>query len=312
MAHVDIERFRTRPIITMLLIAMLVLGFLPATNTAAQGQRSLSIETHQCPPGYMGDQPEQHCFDNVAGAQFTVTVGDPATGDKTDLVTNENGGAWMYLPDDVAAVHVQGPPFYISTTGSEPRPILSVRCLDQDLHEVAGSGGNPGTTYTIDDLQGVRALICSWYIGADTGAVSPWQGGYGDNVPGVYPGDFVSIYGANSDYPSASLTFDGSAVPQDGAAIEITGLDDELEQHEEIEATLNGTVIYSGPSQFPNWYPGMQEPGTMCIQLPAAALVDGHNTLTISNLEPDANFGTPPYILLGETRLVDAADNACG
>ncbi len=304
MAHVPELRHRVHRFIPAFAISLLVLGFFPAASHA-QNARSLIIMTHQCPPGYVGDMPEQHCFDAAAGVQFTITIGDLATGNKTTIASGQDGSASLNL-DDASAVRIEGPAFFISTTGSEPRPVLSVQCLDDNQQPIAGTGDNPGRTYTLANVQGVRAITCNWYIGADTGPLSAWQGGYANNKAGVYPGDFVSLYGAKSKYPSASVSFNSADVPQGMTGLQVTGLDDEWPQHEKIEVSLNGTVIYSGPSTFPNWYPGMRQPGTMCFTLPPDLLVQGPNRLAISDREPDANFGTPPYVLVGATEFVDA------
>ena len=307
MAYVPAIRHRVHRLMPALLMSLLVLGQFPAASTNAQKARTLYIQTHQCPPGYAGDYPQQHCGDGVSGVQFGVTVGDLATGNKTTIVSGEDGRASLNL-EDAPAVRIEGPAFFISTNGPVPRTVLSVQCVDEYQKPIAGTGGNPGRIYTLADLDGARSITCDWYIGADTGPVSAWQGGYTNNKAGVYPGDFVSIYGQNSDYPSASVTFNSADVPKNMTGLLVTGLDDELPQHEKIEASLNGTVIFSGPSTFPNWFPGMKQPGTMCFKMSPDLLEQGGNQLVIINREPDANFGTPPYVLLGGTEFVDACE----
>lgn len=221
-------------------------------------------------------------------------------------ITCEAGFVSVTRQANKATRHWRGIVFFISTNGPVPRPELSVQCVDEYRQPIAGTGGNRGRTYTLPDLNGTRAITCNWYIGADTGPLSAWQGGYANNKAGVYPGDFVSLYGAHSDFPAASVSFNSADVPQGMSGLQVTGLDDEWPQHEKIEVSLNGTVIYSGSSTFPNWYPGMRQPGTMGFKLPPDLLVQGPNRLTISDREPDANFGTPSYVLLGATEFVDA------
>jgi len=296
---------RVHRLVPALLIGLLALGLLPVASTHAQKARTISIEAVQCPPGYTGSYPAQHCSDRAAGIPFTVTVGDVASQNISVVESDGSGEASLNL-GDASTVSIKGPAFLVSTTGTVLRPVVSVQCVDEYGHQIAGSSHNPGLTYTLPDLDGARAITCNWYIGAVTDPLSAWQGGYADNKPGVYPGEFVSIYGANSDYPAASVTFERDAVPRNGAALDITGLDDEWERYENLEVSLNGIVIYSGPSEFPNWYLGMEEPGSMCFDLPQDALVDRQNTFTISDREPNANFGTPPYVLLGESKLVES------
>ncbi|MGI8485046.1 MAG: hypothetical protein ACR2OU_12380, partial [Thermomicrobiales bacterium] len=257
MAHVPELRHRVHRFIPAFAISLLVLELFPAAAIHAQNARSLTIVTHQCPPGFVGDYPQQHCTQGTSGVQFTITIGDLATGNKKTIASGEDGSASLNL-GDASAVSIKGPAFFISTTGSEPHPVLSVQCLGDNQQPIAGTGGNSGRTYTLAKVQGVRAITCNWYIGADTGPLSAWQGGYPDNKAGVYPGDFVSLYGAHSDFPAASVTFNRADVPQGMPGLQVTGLDDEWPQHEKIEVSLNGTVIYSGSSTFPNWYPGMR------------------------------------------------------
>jgi hypothetical protein len=289
-------------ILSVLLIGLVAMTNLPVTQTAARAPRELVIHAIQCPPGYTGNMAEDHCADPAPEQKFTLRTGDDPSAPEDEAVSDSTGTATFSIPDDATTIHLSGPPFYISTTSDHPRPVLQVRCFDEEDQPIEGMGGDPGREYTLDTMPGGN-ISCDWYIGNNTSDVSAWQGGYGNLKPGVYPGEFVAIYGANSDYPSASVTFELETIPDAGMALEISGVDDELEGQVEISASLNGAEIYAGPSDFPSWYEGMSSPGEMQFELPANLLTVGHNTFTISNLQPDANFGEPPWVLVGECRL---------
>ena len=90
--------------------------------------------------------------------------------------------------------------------------------------------------------------------------------------------------------------------------LEVTGLDDEWAGNCEIQVFVNGTGVYQGPSPWLSYSGNASDFSdaqwsTASLSIPAEMLRAGDNTIEIHNLEPAANFGSPPYILLAETTL---------
>lgn len=134
-----------------------------------------------------------------------------------------------------------------------------------------------------------------------------WQGGYvGD--PSWYGRAWVAVYGAQSQYPSAAITFPLDAAPIGDATLDIEGLDDEWPGNVSIEITVNGAAVFSGPSPWQSWDgAGQGERAAwtaVVITIPAGTLHAGVNQLVVANTEPAANFDTGPYVLLSAAAVV--------
>ena len=289
---------RSRHLPVLLISILLGLALAPASPGLAQQSREFTVQAFQCPVGYTGSHAGQHCFDVAPDEDFKLVTG----GGTLNATTDRSGVAAFDLSGEVSQIRLSGPVFFWSTTSDHPRPVVQAVCLDETGNEIETTGGNPGSEISIESLPN-GDITCNWYIGADNGNHSAWQGGYPDLVPGIYPGEFVAIYGAQSEYPAASLTFELDSVPDHDMTLDITGIDDELPAKVKLQASLNGETIFEGPSEFPDWVEGMEEPGHMVFTLPAGTLQQGHNVFTLSNLAPDANFGEPPWVLVGASDL---------
>lgn len=134
-----------------------------------------------------------------------------------------------------------------------------------------------------------------------------WSGGYYRGDALAYGRPWIALYGAQSEYPSASLGFALDAAPAGPATLTLTGLDDEWAAANELALDVNGQRVFAGPSPFPNWDGVGAGEGaawtTITIELPAGLLQAGTNEVVVSNLTPGANFGAPPYVLLAEAAL---------
>jgi hypothetical protein len=134
-----------------------------------------------------------------------------------------------------------------------------------------------------------------------------WRGGYFRGDAQWYGRPWVAVYGAQSDYPSATLVFSLNATPGRSAVLRLTGLDDELGALNPVALDVNGQRIYEGPSPFLNWDgqgTGANAAWTTAeFTIPSGALWSGSNDITFANLSPSANFNAPPYVLLADATL---------
>ena len=134
-----------------------------------------------------------------------------------------------------------------------------------------------------------------------------WRGGYYRGDSQAYGRPWVALYGAQSAYPGAALTFRLRGEPGDPATLRLTGLDDELPDLNQILVAVNGEEVYSGASPFANWDGignGANAAWTeVSIAIPAGVLRSGRNEIAVSNLTPAASFNGPPYVLLADAVL---------
>jgi hypothetical protein len=141
-----------------------------------------------------------------------------------------------------------------------------------------------------------------------TFAYSDWVGGWRQDHSAFYGRPWTVIYGAFSQFPAATLTFSLESTPLGTAVLEVTGLDDEWAGNCQITVVVNGVVVYQGPSPWTSYggvAPDFSDApwSTAALAIPDGLLRTGTNTIVIENLEPAANFSSPPYILLSDTVL---------
>lgn len=131
-----------------------------------------------------------------------------------------------------------------------------------------------------------------------------WRGGYYRGDGQAYGRPWVALYGAQSDYPGASLIFRIRGEAEGPATLRLTGLDDELPEPNPMAVAVNGVQVYAGPSPFPNWDGvgnGANAAWTeVSIEIPAGILQSGRNEIAVANLAPTSSFNGPPYILLSD------------
>jgi hypothetical protein len=132
-----------------------------------------------------------------------------------------------------------------------------------------------------------------------------WAGGYADVVTEVYQRECVALYGVNSQFSSAALTFALRATGEASAQLVLTGLDDEWSGEVPIAVAVNGVVVYQGASGFASWDPSGATVAwsQIVIAIDADLLRTGPNEITVTNLADAANFGIPPYLLLAGATL---------
>jgi hypothetical protein len=140
-------------------------------------------------------------------------------------------------------------------------------------------------------------------------AADDWEGGYYRGDAEWYGRPWTAVYGALSDYPSATLIFELDEAPADDLVLTVEGLDDELALLNPLAVEVNGERVYEGESPFANWDANTGNRGadadwtTVEITLPAELFQEGENEITFLNLSDSGNFGLPPYILLSEATL---------
>lgn len=169
----------------------------------------------------------------------------------------------------------------------------------------AGATTESGPATTVRDPTAVPAAPST--SAAVAFGAADWTDGYFRGDALAYGRPWVAVYGAQSDYPRAVLAFALDTSPSGPSRLTLTGLDDEWTGSTLIELTVDGQLIFAGPSPFASW-DGIGEGSgaawtTVTFELPAGLLIGGRNEVAIANLAPTANFGTPPYVLLADASL---------
>jgi hypothetical protein len=120
----------------------------------------------------------------------------------------------------------------------------------------------------------------------------------------------VALYGAGSGYEQGTVNFKLESLPPAKVFLVLTGLDDERRENCNLKVTLNGTVIYNGPSGFPdvptsdNGEGGPDRYwGQFEIAVPVNLFKAGTNSLVLSNTTPWTGQLGIPYILINQLKF---------
>lgn len=263
----------------------------PDVSASAQDGNTVTIEALFCPFATSDQQatPQQEdCAYPGAGAEFTLTQ-VLADGERKDTATAGSDGLAIFTLDPGSmSMTVSGPAYAYSND----QPSILVNCGGTDPQ---GATPVTGRGFKINEPVQYGAITCAWFLQETAGPQTAWEGGFTDLVVGEYPEGVVVVYGANSDYPEVSKTVEIPYWNETGMMVSLTGIDDELDAQVDIEVLVNGNVVYSGPSSFPNHFAGLTELGVMTFQVPPEYL-ETTSVVTVRNLEPDANFGVPPWL----------------
>jgi hypothetical protein len=237
----------------------------------------------------------------VLGTTFALSPGEytivsPSSGRSSSFSLNEGEIVLVLntleerptVDDDPTPIAIDPTPIVVDL---QPGPTAEVTATAPRLPTVADS---PGT----DEAQEFEF------------SASDWRGAYPDVVTAVYGRDCVAIYGRNSRYPSATLTFGADAAGGGQSELVLTGLDDEWSGQNLIVVMVNGEVVFQGSSGFNSWNGSSSQVGwsQIGITFDSELIVDGENEITVTNQAQAANFGTPPYILLAEALVVVGDD----
>ena len=170
---------------------------------------------------------------------------------------------------------------------------VQIQVLGQGVQATAGGGNlvNPTTS--------VSTTV--------TLASNEWTGGYyqGNGQWLGRPG--TALWGAQTQYSTASITIQLGSTPTAPVTLTLVGLNDESGTKNPIQITINGTSIFNGTSWFASWDgqgQGQNAPWTtVAITIPASYFALGANSIVVSNLSNSSNFSQPPYVLLGAAQI---------
>ena len=117
----------------------------------------------------------------------------------------------------------------------------------------------------------------------------------------------MAIYGSLSVYSRAAAAVQLDAAPTGPATLMLTGIDDEWLDLNPIAVRVNGQQVFSGASPFANWDGATASAAKawtpVTITIAPELLKAGRNRITVANLSPTGNIGSPPYVLLGDATL---------
>ncbi len=136
-----------------------------------------------------------------------------------------------------------------------------------------------------------------------------WQGGLYRGDGQAYGRPWVAIYGAQSQYPRATLSFELPDAPTAPLTFHVAGLDDEIAGPTGIAIEINGATVqlaspfadFNADFANANWT-------ELDLLIPAELLLTGQNSISFANLAQSASVGLPPYFLLGEGTIQPATD----
>ena len=141
---------------------------------------------------------------------------------------------------------------------------------------------------------------------------SPYDlaGAYRRSDGALYGRPEVALYGAGSGYNEGTVAFDLRGTVSGDVSLVLTGLDDERAERCNLQVLLNGAQVFNGADSFPNTPTtdngeggGDRYWGQMRVTIPASALRQGRNTLTLRNTTPWQGSLGIPYILISDLRL---------
>ena len=176
--------------------------------------------------------------------------------------------------------------------------------------ETLSPRASPAGTLPPPAVSGATATPAQAPSAAGSAGVIPaasWEGAYRPRDTLHFGRPWVAIYGDLSVYPRAAAAVQLDAAPTGPATLTLTGIDDEWLDLNPIAVKVNGQQVFSGTSPFANldgattnaaeaWTP-------VTITIAPELLKAGRNRITLANLLPTGNVGSPPYVLLGDASL---------
>ena len=161
-----------------------------------------------------------------------------------------------------------------------------------DVPDVAFNTPFPIASLPTDVSQGPSSTI-------DAGG---FEGAYRRDDGELYGLPAAHLYGTGSGATSATATFTANTTPSEYILVQLTGIDDEIAGKVPIRVSLNGNVVWEGPSPFQN---GTGDFESTAYWTDVGWLVgnlgwinEGQNSLTVEIVGIPGQVGTPPWVLL--------------
>ncbi len=184
-----------------------------------------------------------------------------------------------------------------TATAIPPTPEPTAVPVDVDPPIVPVSGGANSGSGNAQAVEPIAEDDAAPVVtgGTQTFPASQWSGDTTPVQASMYGRPAVAVYGGER----ATLTFRLDSVPAGGARLTFTGLDDEYGPVQ-IAVDINGEAGITG-QLFRDWNGDWNAVtwSSAEIDVPADALREGTNTVTLTNLQQDAR----QYFLINETRL---------
>jgi tRNA A-37 threonylcarbamoyl transferase component Bud32 len=130
-------------------------------------------------------------------------------------------------------------------------------------------------------------------------AASDWNGAYYQATGNLQP--WSALYAQSTGYGDGTLQFEVAGEPAaESFTLTLEGMTSENWTDLPIAVRINGQEVYTGTSPFATWNgtDGQQPWTDVRLDLPASALQQGENTITVVNLVDQGGFSVPPYVLL--------------
>lgn len=143
-------------------------------------------------------------------------------------------------------------------------------------------------------------------------AASDWNGAYYQATGNLQP--WSALYAQSTGYGDGTLPFEVAEEPAaESFTLTLEGMTSENWTDLPIAVRINGQEVYTGTSPFAMWngIDGQQPWTEVRLDLPASALQQGENTITVVNLVDQGGFSVPPYVLLaGGTLTIEVRNPA--
>ncbi len=119
---------------------------------------------------------------------------------------------------------------------------------------------------------------------------------YGTTAGGRHDVNYVYAE-PNGEHSIMKAAFTLEKIPSTPLILLIEGCDDDFGSHCKIEITLNGTVLFRGPNEFPKTLKDKS------FAIPDSTLKTGSNDIAIRNLEPEGTIGMPPWFRVARVAI---------